>query len=84
MSSVRPCRMSSVTVDPVEFLRWLYEFWRDRTSIGGGAIVDAESGPDPRCVRKAALGGVAAEACCVDGELDLLLAEEGEGFRFCF
>ena len=42
MSSVRPCRMSSVTVDPVEFLRWLYEFWRDRTSIGGVAIVDAE------------------------------------------
>ena len=74
-----------MTGDPEEFLSWLYEFWRDRTSIGGGAIVDAESSPDPKCVRKVALGGgVAAEACWVDGELDLLLAEEGEGFRFCF
>ena len=77
--------MSSVTVDPVEFLRWLYEFWRDRTSIGGGAIVDAESSPDPKCVRKVALGGgVAAEACWVDGEVVFLFAEEGEGFRLRF
>ena len=48
--------------------------------MGGGA----EPGPDPTGVRKAAMGGVTAEACWVDGEVVLLFAGEGEGLRLRF